>query len=472
MWHDRNNLVLGFNFFPDNLFHAARMEGIRRFARLGGWAVEFFTPQDVPAAAIRQLLARRRPAGCLVECSRPNDAPSYAMPTPGVFGDTPVVYVDPQTTQERRRIRHAAALISDNAAIARMAFRELSADHPPAYAAVPYVRPCRWSVERVATFRALCAEDGKRCLVFPYRIGEGLADRQKRLADWLAALPRNCAVFAINDRIAWEVSRAFRDARRAIPRTATLVGVDGNDKWPDAMPSRISSVKLDFGNSGYLAASLLASRMTDRAARGMTPAATRMTNRAMRGMTPAAYAANDGALRANDEIPSLPPEVASSLPPKAVRHCAGGASSLPPEAASSLPKFATAGTAVATFGPLCVLRRESTRGRGRRDPRILEAAEMIRREASEGLTVAALAKRFGCSRRLFEIRFREAMGHSALDEILHVRLSHAQALLAHGDMPVAAVADFCGFGSERQMRRVFLASTGMSPREWRKTNFM
>ncbi len=447
MVHERNNLVLGFNFFPGNVFHAARIEGIRRFARLGGWNVEFFTPQDVPAAAIRQLLARRRPVGCLVECSHPNDAPPCAMPTPGVFGDTPVVYVDPQTTQERRRIRHAAALLCDNAAIARMAFRELSADHPPAYAAVPYVRQCRWSVERVATFRELCAENGKRCLVFPYRIGEGLEDRLKRLADWLAALPRNCAVFAINDRIAWEVLRAFRDVRRAVPRTATLVGVDGNDKWPDAMPSRISSVKLDFGNSGYLAASLLASRMADRAARGMTSAA---------------YAANDAALRANDEIPSLPQN--------AVRHCALGASSLPPKAASSLPNVAT-GT-VATFGPLCVLRRESTRGRGRRDPRILEAAEMIRREASEGLTVAALARRFGCSRRLFEIRFREAMGHSALDEILHVRLSHAQALLAHGDMPVAAVADFCGFGSERQMRRLFFASTGMSPREWRRTNFM
>ena len=430
----RNNLVLGFNFFPGNLFHAARMEGIRRFARLGGWDVEFFTPQDVPATAIRQLLARRRPIGCLVECSRPNDAPPYAMPTPGVFGNTPVVYVDPQTTQERRRIRHAAALLCDNAAIARMAFRELSADHPPAYAAVPYVRQCGWSAERVATFRALCAENGKRCLVFPYRIGEGLADRLKRLADWLAALPRNCAVFAINDRIAWEVLRAFREVRRAVPRTATLVGVDGNDKWPDAMPSRISSVKLDFGNSGYLAASLLASRIKDAASSSVGNADT-----LHRGAAAPSFVGNADTL-----------------------HCG--------KAASSLPNVAT-GT-VATFGPLCVLRRESTRGRGRRDPRILEAAEMIRREASEGLTVAALARRFGCSRRLFEIRFREAMGHSALDEILHVRLSHAQTLLAHGDMPVAAVADFCGFGSERQMRRVFLASTGMSPREWRKTNVM
>ena len=441
MAHEENNLVLCFNFFPGNVFHAARIEGIRRFARLGGWTLEFFTTQDMPASAIRQLLARRRPVGCLVECSRPNDAPPCTMPTPGVFGDTPVVYVDPQTTQERRRIRHAAMLLSDNAAVARMAFRELSADHPPAYAAVPYVRQCRWSIERVATFRALCAENGKRCLVFPYRIGEGLEDRLKRLAGWLAALPRHCAVFAINDRIAWEVLRAFRDAGRAVPRTATLVGVDGNDKWPDAMPSRISSVKLDFGNSGYLAASLLASQMADRATRRMATKAT------------------------NDHSPLHCGAAASSFVGHAdTLHCG--------KAALSLPKVATAVSAVATFGPLCVLRRESTRGRGRRDPRILEAAEMIRREASEGLTVAALAKRFGCSRRLFEIRFREAMGHSALDEILHVRLSHAQALLAHGDMPVAAVADFCGFGSERQMRRIFLASTGMSPREWRRTNFM
>ena len=440
MGHDRNNLVLGFNFFPDNLFHAARIEGIRRFARLGGWTVEFFTPQDVPAAAIRQLLARRRPAGCLVECSRPHDAPPYALPTPGVFGDTPVVYIDPQTTQERRRIRHAATLLCDNAAIARMAFRELSADHPPVYAAVPYMKRCRWSSERVAAFCALCAENGKMCLVFPYRTGEGLDERQKRLVVWLAALPRNCAVFAINDHTAWNVSRAFRDARRAVPRTATLVGVDGNDKWPDAMPSRISSVKLDFGNSGYLAASLLASRMADHAVRGMTTAAAKDNSILHCGVAATSFVGNADTL-----------------------HCGN--------AATSLPK-ATAVPAVATFGPLCVLRRESTRGRGRRDPRIIEAAEMIRREASEGLTVATLAKRFGCSRRLFEIRFREAMGHSALDEILHVRLSHAQALLAHGDMPVAAVADFCGFGSERQMRRVFLASTGMSPREWRKTNFM
>ncbi len=398
------------------------MEGIRRFARLSGWNLEFFTPDEIPQSAIKPLLARRRPVGCLVECSHPHDAPPCTMPTPGVFGDTPVVYIDPQTAEERRSIRHAAMLLCDNAAVARMAFRELSADHPPSYAAVPYMRRCRWSAERLNAFRALCAENGKRCLVFPYRTGEGPDDRQKRLADWLAVLPRNCAVFAINDRVAWDVLCAFRDAGRAVPRTATLVGVDGNDKWPDAMPSRISSVKLDFSNSGYLAASLLAS-----------------------------------ILHCGKAAPSFVGH-ADTL------HCG--------KAATSLPKAAPADSAVATFGPLCVLRRESTRGRGRRDPRILEAAEMIRREASEGLTVAKLARRFNCSRRLFEIRFREAMGHSVLDEILHVRLEHAQALLAHGDMPVAAVADFCGFGSERQMRRIFLASTGMSPREWRRTNFM
>ena len=48
-------------------------------------------------------------------------------------------------------------------------------------------------------------------------------------------------------------------------------------------------------------------------------------------------------------------------------------------------------------GPLMVVRRKSTSGRGRHEPRIAEAVAMIRREACEGLTVAALAARFSGS---------------------------------------------------------------------------
>ena len=121
----------------------------------------------------------------------------------------------------------------------------------------------------------------------------------------------------------------------------------------------------------------------------------------------------------------------------------------------------------AAVGPLLAVRRESTRGFGRREPNILEAVELIRRKACDGITAAKLISRFPGSRWLFELRFREATGHSVLDEILHVRLERACTLLAATDTSIDAIADFCGFGSPRSLRAHFLKHIGMSMREFR-----
>jgi len=123
-----------------------------------------------------------------------------------------------------------------------------------------------------------------------------------------------------------------------------------------------------------------------------------------------------------------------------------------------------------TIGPLMVVRRKSTSGRGRHEPRIAEAVAMIRSEACEGLTVAALAARFPGSRRLFDIRFREAMGHSALDEILHVRLERVCELLAGTETPVTAVSDICGFDRYQTLDKLFRQRFKMSMRKWRRQN--
>lgn len=128
------------------------------------------------------------------------------------------------------------------------------------------------------------------------------------------------------------------------------------------------------------------------------------------------------------------------------------------------------GTAVAIVGPLLCVRRQSTGGRGRHEPRILQAVEMIRREACAGLTAAALAARFRGSRRLFELRFREATGHSVLDEILYVRLERAFTLLAETDTAIGAVADLCGFRSHWALDFLFRSRFKMSMSEWRRRN--
>jgi LacI family transcriptional regulator len=122
------------------------------------------------------------------------------------------------------------------------------------------------------------------------------------------------------------------------------------------------------------------------------------------------------------------------------------------------------------IGPLLAVRRDSTRGSGRREPRILEAVEMIRREACDGLTAEKLAKRFAGSRRHFERRFREATGHSVLDEILHVRLDKVFTLLAETDTAIGAIYAHCGFRSPRALDFLVHDRTGMSMREWRRRN--
>ena len=53
---------------------------------------------------------------------------------------------------------------------------------------------------------------------------------------------------------------------------------------------------------------------------------------------------------------------------------------------------------------------------------------------------------------------------------MHVRLEKVETLLAGTDAAIGAIADFCGFGSEVELRQIFRARTGMSMREWRKRN--
>ena len=128
------------------------------------------------------------------------------------------------------------------------------------------------------------------------------------------------------------------------------------------------------------------------------------------------------------------------------------------------------GIAEDRFGPMMVVRRESTRGFGRREARILPVVELIRREACNGLTAREAMKGVKGSRRLFEMRFREAMGHSVLDEILSIRLEHVCHLLSQTDTPIGAMASFCGFKSDIALSKLFHRRFGTSLLAWRKAN--
>ena len=364
----------------------AKLAGMRRYAVARGWQVEALRREASRAAMIPRILERLRPAGCIVEgAGRWDDLP------PALFGQTPVIYVD---VLDEAVCGSSPRIILDPDLVARAAMRELSTLEPAAYAAVGFVRPHEWSRRRLGAFVSLVEAQGRKCLVMDARKGESVSSYLARVDAWVAALPRGCAVFAVQAPTARNVAAAARFHGRSIPRDLALLCTVGMEKWAIPPPEGISVVQFDFERLGFLAAQMLDEWMHGRREPGSTE----------------------------------------------------------------------------RMGPLYVVRKESTRGRGRREPRILEALEMIRAEACDGLTARALAARFQGSRRLFDMRFREAMGHSVLDEILHVRMEKARTLLAQTDTAIGAIAGLCGFGCDSTLDVLFRRRLGMSMRAWRKRN--
>lgn len=378
---------------PDWDVDRKRLAGMERFARPRGIRVETISSAECTRETVREALVRLRPIGVVAECHD-----SRCLPRKSWFGRVPTVFLNPPARHEWRDV---ARVVCDEAAVARMAFDELSAGNPPCYEVITFIDREPWAIARIRAFRECCAAAGAECrvTVLPnpsFRKSDAReAECAERMAEWAAALPQRCAVFAVNGHVEHRAARAFAAVRRSLPRSATLCGADGTESLPEdrELAERTSAVKIDFELSGYLAARMLG------------------------------------------QIP-------------------GGS------------RFRETGI-VATYGPLLVSRRASTRGHGRSADFVLVALDTIRCKACNGLSAEELADRSGVSRSLFFLRFKEAMGHTVHDEIALVRLETAYSLLSGTDYPIGAVADMCGFGSHVEARIVFRARTGMSMSRWR-----
>ena len=118
------------------------------------------------------------------------------------------------------------------------------------------------------------------------------------------------------------------------------------------------------------------------------------------------------------------------------------------------------------YGPLQLVRRESTRRIATADRGVASALELIRRKACDGLTVPDVALCFACSRRMAEIRFRNATGHTISDEIKARRIEKAKELLSETRAKISAVANFCGYNSDSAFIHVFAKAVGRTPAQW------
>lgn len=127
---------------------------------------------------------------------------------------------------------------------------------------------------------------------------------------------------------------------------------------------------------------------------------------------------------------------------------------------------------VVEFGPLGLIRRASLRSSPVIGKKMASSMELIRNRACEGLSAAEVVAYIGGSRRSAEMRFRETVGKSILEEIMDIRFARLYHLLEHTDITLDALATFCGFNSLETLRKLFRRRTGLSLREWRNSRRM
>lgn len=112
-----------------------------------------------------------------------------------------------------------------------------------------------------------------------------------------------------------------------------------------------------------------------------------------------------------------------------------------------------------------VARRRSTDVQFVDDPLVAAAVRLMR--ARPDVRVSEVVRAAGVARSGLQRRFLRALGRGLLAELQRVRLLRAQALLAHTDLKLEAVAEQSGFPSVQRLSAYFQSELGLAPGAWR-----
>ncbi|MBV8879307.1 MAG: substrate-binding domain-containing protein [Planctomycetaceae bacterium] len=101
------------------------------------------------------------------------------------------------------------------------------------------------------------------------------------------------------------------------------------------------------------------------------------------------------------------------------------------------------------------------------DPVVSAALRSIWTRSVRPVGVRAVLEDVPTSRRTLERRFREALGRTLHDEIRRAHVERSKRLLVESREPLKVVAARSGFRDAPQFSRVFRASEGLTPQEYR-----
>lgn len=118
--------------------------------------------------------------------------------------------------------------------------------------------------------------------------------------------------------------------------------------------------------------------------------------------------------------------------------------------------------------PLKVVVRESTRHLSPTADLVDRLKSLIRAEATNGAKVADIVRKAGVSRRLAELRFREAEGKTLAEALASRRMDEAMRLIQSGQQTIREVAEACGFSDAKHLTHRFTERFGIPPRDFRR----
>jgi LacI family transcriptional regulator len=102
------------------------------------------------------------------------------------------------------------------------------------------------------------------------------------------------------------------------------------------------------------------------------------------------------------------------------------------------------------------------------DPVVRRAMQVLVEQVAVIGSVEEWAAMAGVSRRVMERRFQSVLGRSPRAMILHERLERAKNLLSTTELPVARIAERCGFQSNERLTVNFRETVGVPPAIYRR----
>ena len=118
----------------------------------------------------------------------------------------------------------------------------------------------------------------------------------------------------------------------------------------------------------------------------------------------------------------------------------------------------------------CVMERESTRPIPPITYLVNKIHTFIRNHAREPITINDIIRHAGVSRRIADLRMKEATGKTIHETLLDIRLSFVANHLKKSRLPINKLSILSGFRNVQRLKYIFKSRYGMSMREFREQN--